>query len=65
MSKEVYTRREAAEYIGLGESTLERWAREGRGPKVTRLSARRVGYRKGELDAWLKAQDEADQTEAA
>jgi predicted DNA-binding transcriptional regulator AlpA len=46
---------QAAAYIGLGASTLEKWRVFGTGPKFIRLGTRRVGYHRRDLDAWLAA----------
>lgn len=44
---------EAAKYTGLSARTLERYRVEGGGPAFIRLGARRLGYLKTDLDAWL------------
>ena len=49
---ELLNRREAAEFLRIGISTLERWGRETYGPKPIYLSARRIVYRKADLLAW-------------
>jgi predicted DNA-binding transcriptional regulator AlpA len=38
------TRREMRELCKVGESTLDRWAREGTIPKPSRIGPRRVGW---------------------
>ena len=43
----------AAKYIGISVFTLRRKRRDGTGPKIVQLSARRIGYRRATLDAWL------------
>ena len=40
----LYTRREAAEYLRKSVPTLERWARQGIGPRVVRVGPRSVAY---------------------
>jgi len=52
---ELLNRREAADYLRVGMSTLERWAREQFGPKPIHLSMRRVVYRKADLVNWVNA----------
>ena len=47
---------EAARYIGLAPSTLERMRRSGTGPKFLRLGERAVGYDVAALDARLDRQ---------
>ena len=45
--------------IGLSSSTFRRMCREGRGPQLLQLSERRLGVRRGDLDAWIKNQRQA------
>jgi predicted DNA-binding transcriptional regulator AlpA len=42
-----------AEYVGLSDSTLEKFRLTGDGPKFVRIGVRAVGYRIEDLDAWL------------
>jgi predicted DNA-binding transcriptional regulator AlpA len=53
----VFTSAEAATYARVGGSTWERWRMTDRKllPPAIRLSARRLGYRKSDVDAWLDA----------
>ena len=44
---------EAAEYVGLAESTLEKQRVSGTGPRFIRLGSRAIGYDIRDLDAWL------------
>jgi predicted DNA-binding transcriptional regulator AlpA len=44
---------DAAEYVGLAESTLEKHRVAGTGPRFIRLGSRAVGYDIRDLDAWL------------
>ena len=46
---------EAAEYLGVGESTLEKWRCSGYGPVFERAGTRIVVYRVADLDAFLAA----------
>lgn len=46
---------EAAEYLGIGESTLEKWRCSGKGPVFERAGTRIVVYRVADLDAFLAA----------
>ncbi len=48
--------REAAEYLGLAESTVEKLRRRGGGPPFIRLGGRAIGYDLQDLDAWLDGQ---------
>ena len=49
--------RELSDWLGLSEPTLFRHRRNGTGPAFIRLSARRVGYRRSAVEAWLKARE--------
>ncbi|HEX7006466.1 MAG TPA: helix-turn-helix domain-containing protein [Alphaproteobacteria bacterium] len=44
---------QAATFLGLATSTLNRWRSEGCGPRYVRLSGRAIGYRRSDLEAWL------------
>jgi predicted DNA-binding transcriptional regulator AlpA len=55
MEVRVKRTREAARYVGLSESTLEKMRTSGRGPKFVRLGGRAVGYLVEDLDAFLDA----------
>ncbi len=46
---------ELSDYLGLHDKTLERWAREGRGPRRFRLG-NRAYYRRQDVDNWIKCQ---------
>src|SRR4051794_36212350 len=46
---------EAAQYLGVGESTLEKWRCCGQGPVFERAGTRIVVYRVADLDAFLAA----------
>src|SRR3954453_19617582 len=46
---------EAAQYLGVGESTLEKWRCSGYGPAFERAGTRIVVYRIADLDAFLAA----------
>ena len=47
---------EAAEYLGLRPSTLEKKRLTGGGPQFVRLGGRAVGYDLADLDEWLDGQ---------
>ena len=55
MQSRILRTADAALYIGLAPSTLEKMRLRGDGPKFTRLGARAVGYCLADLDAWLDA----------
>lgn len=46
----------AAAVLGVRPQTLAEWRTNGRGPRFIRVSARRIRYRRTDLDAWLDAQ---------
>ena len=48
------TVREAAEYVGLSQHTLNQMRHEGRGPRFLKLGSR-VRYDIRDLDAWIDA----------
>jgi predicted DNA-binding transcriptional regulator AlpA len=50
---ELLSERELSDWLGLSEPTLFRHRRDGTGPAFIRLSARRVGYRRSAVEAWL------------
>jgi predicted DNA-binding transcriptional regulator AlpA len=54
---EILTERQVACWLGISEPTLFRHRRDGTGPTFIRLSARRVGYRRSTVEAWLKGRE--------
>ena len=46
---------ETADDIGVNPKTLQRWAREGRGPKRVRIG-NRIYYFRPDVQAWLESQ---------
>lgn len=50
----IMTTREAAKYIGIGESSLAHWRMHGKGPRFYKLGVA-VRYYKSDIDAWLAA----------
>lgn len=46
---------EAAQYLGIGESTLEKWRCSGQGPVFERSGTRIVVYRVADLEEFLSA----------
>ena len=46
----IMRREEVAEVLGVNLRTLLRWGKEGYGPPVLRLGAKRIGYRAS--DVW-------------
>ena len=53
MSETVLNAGEAADYLKLSPSTLAKLRMVGDGPCFLKLTARRVGYRRSDLDAFL------------
>jgi prophage regulatory protein len=49
----------AARELGLHPATLRRMCKTGRGPTLLRLSERRLGIRRGDLEDWIKTRQEA------
>jgi predicted DNA-binding transcriptional regulator AlpA len=52
--QETLSERLVSRWLGLSEPTLFRHRRDGTGPKFIQLSTRRVAYRRGAIEAWLK-----------
>ena len=46
-----------AEIIGVSKATLRRMVERGEGPRRIKLSARRIGYRMSDLEAWLRSRE--------
>jgi excisionase family DNA binding protein len=53
-SLERFSGTQAANYLGLSKSTLEKMRIEGRGPRYLKLGGR-CFYRRSDLDAYLEA----------
>jgi predicted DNA-binding transcriptional regulator AlpA len=49
------TEKELSAWLGLSLPNLQRMRSNGTGPRYVQLSARRIAYRKGDVDAWLIA----------
>jgi predicted DNA-binding transcriptional regulator AlpA len=45
---------EAAKYLGLAVSTLEKFRLTGEGPQFVRIGVRAVGYLTDDLEGWLR-----------
>jgi predicted DNA-binding transcriptional regulator AlpA len=52
--QEIFTEAELSELLRLSRPTLARHRRHGTGPVFVTLSARRVGYRRSAVEAWLE-----------
>jgi predicted DNA-binding transcriptional regulator AlpA len=55
----VRTIKQTAKILGIGEPSLRNMISKKLGPKVTRLSARRIGIRDSHRQDWLDAQQSA------
>jgi len=49
----VLTAKEAAHYLNLSPNTLKAWRGKQKGPVVTHVGARLIGYKPSDLDAFL------------
>ncbi len=47
------TPKEAAEFLGVPESTLAQWRSQGRGPLYVKLESRLVRYRATDLESYI------------
>jgi predicted DNA-binding transcriptional regulator AlpA len=47
--------REAAKYLSLSQSTLDKWRAMGKGPTCVQLGSKAVAYRRADLDGWLES----------
>jgi len=56
IQKRVLRTPEAAAYLGLAASTLEKMRLSGSGPEFVRLGGRAIGYDLAMLDAWIDRQ---------
>ena len=53
MEKNFLTRKELAAYLGISTSSLDRARKSGDLPQAIKLSVRRIGWRKSDVDAYL------------
>lgn len=51
----ILTEEAASAHTSLSRRSLARYRAEGGGPAFVRLGPGRIGYRRGDLDAWLDA----------
>ena len=45
---------QAAELLRLSTRTLQRYRRDGAGPRFARLGPRKIRYARSDLEAWVK-----------
>jgi len=55
---DLMTGEETADHLGLNPKTLQRWAREGRGPRRVRIGSR-IYYFRPDVQSWLAGQFES------
>ncbi|TXN26876.1 helix-turn-helix domain-containing protein [Methylobacterium sp. WL19] len=55
----------AARELGLSPATLRRLCKEGIGPTLLQISTRRLGVRRGDLDAWVESRKVTTQSGVA
>lgn len=48
---------DACEAAGMSPATMRRLVKAGRGPRVVRLSERRIGIRRADLEAWAASRE--------
>ncbi len=53
---EMLTEAELSKFLRVSAATLVRHRRNGTGPVFVRLSARRIGYRRSAVQAWVDSQ---------
>lgn len=58
---DLMTTNEVGAYLNTPPATLRFWRHEGTGPRSFRMGARRVMYRRQDVDAWIAEQINADQ----
>ncbi|WP_027019965.1 helix-turn-helix transcriptional regulator [Corynebacterium sputi] len=56
------TTSQASKESGVPEGTLRYWRSRDEGPPSFRIGARRVMYRRSDLEAWMQAQYDATVT---
>ena len=65
MTQRYLRTKDAAKYVGVGQSTLERMRIEGNGPLFRKLGQRIVTYAVDDLDAWASQEVRNSTAEAA
>jgi len=63
MDEALMTTRQAADFLGVKETTLEQWRWNGKGPEFCKLN-RAVRYRRSAVDAFANARTFTSTTEA-
>lgn len=57
IKKNLLTREQAAEYLGLRSQTLAKWASTGKYELTYLMLGGRAYYRQTDLDAWVKSRE--------
>lgn len=57
---QLMTTEETATYLHVSPATLRWWRHSSTGPKSFRLGARKVMYRRSDVEAWLEEQYNAE-----
>ena len=60
---DLLTTAEVADYLRTSEATLRYWRHKGTGPKSFRMGAKRVMYRRTDVDAYVMEQINAERNE--
>ena len=64
--EDLLTTKQAAQFVGLSESTLNQYRVTGRGPKFIRLGGSRlVRYDRHQLEAWARSDQRQSTSQAA
>lgn len=61
--RRILRQREAAQYVALAESTLEKFRSVGGEPRFVRLGGRAIGYDVRDLDVWIERQKRSSTSE--
>jgi excisionase family DNA binding protein len=59
LNTDLLTTKQAASYLNLHPSTLEKWRVYGGGPQAYRLGTKAIRYRRSDLDAFITGGDHA------
>ena len=52
---DLLTTKEAADFLGFHEQSLKRWRMHDEGPRYLKLGARKIRYRRADLEAFVAA----------
>lgn len=53
----ILTTAQVATWLGVNPSTVRRWRLDGTGPTYIRPSPRVIRYRRSDVEAWLRTQE--------